>query len=320
MKKIIALASAALLLVGCSANTQDQTTGENGDKLNIIATFYPVYDFTKNIVGEEGDVSLLIGAGTEAHGYEPSAKAIARMHEADVFVYLDENMENWVEDVTPSLEEDGVVVVQASKGIELMPGTEEGEEHEGEDHHEEGEEHEGEHHHDYDPHLWLSPKMSIEVVNSIAEQLVTAFPGRAEEFKANTKAYITKLEALDTDYKNAFKDAKTRTFVTQHAAFGYLAREYQLKQVAITGLSSEGEPSPQRLAELTDFVKEHQVSCIYFEENASGKIAETLAEETGVSLEILNPLESLTQEQIDQGEDYISVMKENLQALEKTIK
>ncbi|MGY3724157.1 zinc transport system substrate-binding protein [Granulicatella balaenopterae] len=336
MKKIIALVSAALLLVGCSANNQSQQTENHNGKLKVMTTFYPVYDFTKNIMGEEGEVSLLIGAGTEPHGYEPSAKDIAHMYESDAFVYLDENMEHWVEDLKPSLEEDGVVVIKGTEGITLMPGSDEDEEgdhhdhegeehheegdhhdHEGEEHHEEGDHHDG-HHHEFDPHVWLSPELSIEVVNNITNQLAAAYPEKAETFKANAKAYIEKLTSLDNEYKEALKDVKTRTFVTQHAAFGYLAREFNLKQIAITGLSAEVEPSPQRLAELSDFVKENQVKYIYFEENASEKIAKTLADETGVELLVLNPLESLTQEQIDSGEDYISVMKANLQALLKT--
>ncbi len=381
MKKIATLMIAILVLVGCAANKQQGQIENNTDTLNVITTFYPVYEFTKNIIGEEGEVSLLMTSGTEPHGYEPSAKDIAHMYESDVFVYLNENMEHWVEKLKASLKQEGVVVIKGTAGMTLMSENDEhdsehhdekendehdsehhdekesdehdsehhdekennehdGEHHDekennehdsehhdekendehGSEHHDEKEndEHDSDHHHEYDPHVWLSPKVSIEVVKTITEQLIEAYPTKAEIFTTNAKAYIEKLTYLDNEYKEALKDATTRTFVTQHAAFGYLAKEYQLNQVAITGLSSEVEPSPQRLAELSDFVKNHHVKYIYFEENASEKIAKTLANEAGVELLVLNPLESITQEQMDSGEDYISIMKANLQALLKT--
>ncbi len=136
-------------------------------------------------------------------------------------------------------------------------------------------------------------------------------------FTENAAAYIEKLSALDETYQAALKDATQRTFVTQHAAFGYLARQYDLVEESISGISPDQEPTPSRLAELKEYVEEKQVKVIYFEENASSKVAETLASETGVELAVLNPLESLTQEQMDNGETYLSVMEDNLAALQK---
>lgn len=132
--------------------------------------------------------------------------------------------------------------------------------------------------------------------------------------------YIKKLEALDQNYTEALKGATNRTFVTQHVSFAYLANRYDLKQVAISGVSPDQEPTPSRLAELKDFVDQNKIEVIYFEENASSKVAETLSKETGVKLEVLNPLESLTNEQIKAGETYISTMEKNLEALKESIK
>lgn len=123
---------------------------------------------------------------------------------------------------------------------------------------------------------------------------------------------------MDADYTTSLKEAKQKSFVTQHAAFGYLALDYGLIQVPIAGLSPEEEPSSGRLAELKEYVKKNKINYIYFEKNANDKIAKTLANEAGIKLEVLNPLESLTKEQMDNGEDYVSVMEDNLKALEKT--
>ena len=300
-----------LVVAGCVTNNSNtSSTQTKQGKLKISTTFYPIYDFTKNIVGDEADVSLVIGAGVEPHDYEPSAKEIAKMSEADALVYDSEYMETWIPTVLKTLSDSKVKPISATKDMVLLPGGEE-EEHD-HDHSEEG------HSHEYDPHVWLSPERAIKMVQNITKQLVEAFPDRKEVFEKNANAYIEKLTALHNDYTNAFKDAKQKNFVTQHTAFRYLALDYNLNQVGITGISPEAEPSASRLAELTKYVKENDIKVIYFEENASEKIAKTLADETGVELAVLNPIESLTKEQMDKGEDYISVMRENLTALKKT--
>ncbi|MFZ4355332.1 metal ABC transporter solute-binding protein, Zn/Mn family, partial [Enterococcus gallinarum] len=140
------------------------------------------------------------------------------------------------------------------------------------------------------------------------EQLVKLYPKKAKTFETNAEKYLTKLTALDKEFQTALKDAKQKSFVTQHAAFGYLALDYGLKQVPIAGLTPEQEPTAGRLAELKKYVTDNQIRYIYFEKNANDKIAKTLADEANVQLEVLNPLESLTQKQMDNGEDYLSVM------------
>lgn len=307
-KKIVAVLGAAFLLGACSQPTS--TPSKKEGKLNIMTTFYPIYDFTRNIVGDEGDVSLLIGAGTEPHEYDPTAKDIAKISQSDALVYDNENMETWVPTVMKSLTDSKVKEIKATKDLVLLPGGEE----EDHDHDHGGEEH----HHEYDPHVWLSPYRAKLLVQKITDQLSEAFPAKASAFKTNAQAYLEKLTELDNDYLKALKDAKQKNFVTQHTAFKYLALDYGLNQVGIAGISPEAEPSPARLAELTKYIKENDIRYIYFEENASEKIAKTLATETGVALEVLNPLESLTKEEMDKGDNYISVMKENLEALLKT--
>lgn len=296
------------ILGACTADSTAQETPDK-EKLSIVATFYPMYDFTKNIVGDAGEVDLLIPAGSEPHDYEPSAKDMAAIHDADVFVYHDENMETWVPQAEKGWAKGAPNVVQGTKGMILLPG---GEEHDHDHEHGEG------HHHELDPHTWVSPHMAIQEVNSITDQLKTLYPDKAQIFETNAEKYLAKLAKLDQTYSDTLKAAKQKSFVTQHAAFGYLALDYGLQQVAIAGLNPDQEPSPSRIAELKDYVAANDIHYIYFEENANDKIAQTLANEAKVKLEVLNPLESLTKEQMDNGEDYISVMEANLKALAKT--
>ncbi|AYW46016.1 metal ABC transporter substrate-binding protein [Tetragenococcus koreensis] len=318
---ITLFAGGALAACGNNADNEANSDSEgNGDKLSIITTFYPIYDFTQNVVGDEGDVELLIPAGTEPHDFEPSAKQIAQIQDADAFVYHDENMETWVPDTVEGWEEGNPNIVKGTEDIELMPGNEEEHDHDHgdeEEDHDHGEE-EHEHSHEYDPHTWLDPKLAVKEVEAIRDQLSQDYPDKEEAFEENAENYIAELEDLDQEYESGFSDAQQKSFVTQHAAFGYLANEYDLNQVPISGLSPDEEPSPERLAELKDYVEDNDIHYIYFEENASDKIAQTLADEVGVELEVLNPLESLTDNQIDNGEDYVSVMQDNLKALEKT--
>lgn len=305
MKKlgIVFLGLVASLLVACSSQK-----ASNG-KLNIVTTFYPVYEFTKQVAGDEANVQLLIGAGTEVHDYEPSAKAVATIQDADTFVYENENMETWVPSLLKTLDTKKVNVVKATGDMLLLPGSEEEEEHD----------HSGEdHHHEYDPHVWLSPQRAITLVENIRDSLSKDYPDKKETFEKNAKAYIEKLQALDKEYTDSLKNAKQKDFVTQHAAFRYLALDYGLTQVSVSGLSPDAEPSAARLAELTEYIKANNIKYIYFEENASQALASTLSKETEVELGVLNPLESLTDQQTKDGEDYISVMQSNLKALEKT--
>lgn len=308
MKKLLKL-GLGISFVALSACANRSATKEK-ESIDILTTFYPVYEFTKQITGEEANVELLIQAGTEVHDFEPSAKDIAKIKEADTFVYENENMETWVPKVLESVNSEKVGVVKATEGMVLLPG--------GDDHDHDHAHGEDGHHHDFDPHVWLSPERSITMVESLRDQLVEQHPEKKEAFETNAAAYIEKLKELDKKYDDTLSQAKQKNFVTQHTAFAYLALDYGLKQISITGVSADEDPTPARLAELTDYVKEYGIKYIYFEENASKSVAETLAKEAGVELEVLNPLESLTDEAVKEGADYISVMEDNLAALEKT--
>lgn len=305
----------SVLLTACGG--QEKKEASSNEKIQVMTTFYPMYEFTKQVVGDKGDVELLIPAGTEPHDFEPSAKDLAKISDSDVFVYNSPELETWTDNLTDTIDTKQTEIIQASKDIKLMEGTEheheEAHDHDTQEHEEHG------HSHELDPHVWLDPALAIKEVETIRDQLSKKYPDDKAAFEKNAASYIDELKKLDEEFQTAFKDAKNKTFVTQHAAFGYLANQYGLTQEAIAGISPDQEPSPSRLSELKHYVDDNQVKVIYFEENASSKVAETLSKETGVKLEVLNPLESLTDKQIKDGEDYLSVMRENLTALKESI-
>lgn len=315
MKKTLAIsASLALLLTACGKG-EESVAKESDTKLSVVTTFYPMYEFSKKVAGDLADVVALIPAGTEPHDWEPSAQDMAKIKDADVFVY-NGIVEGWVDAALTSAPSDKRVVVRASEGLTTLEGAAEEEEEEaGEVAHEAGHAHE----HAEDPHVWLDPGLAQREVATIEVAFEKADPANKDTYKKNADAYIAQLKALDEDYRAGLKDIKTKQFVTQHAAFGYLAHAYGLEQVPIAGLSPEQEPSPGKMAEIVEFAKAHQVKTIFFETLVDPQVAQTVADEIGAKTDVLNPLEGLTDEEKKDGLDYIGIMKKNLEALVKAL-
>ncbi|MEN1969744.1 metal ABC transporter substrate-binding protein [Lentibacillus sp. N15] len=341
VKLIIALLSTCILILAGCGNATSQSKEDNksnnsssdSEKLHIVTTFYPMYEFTKNIVKDQAQVDLLIPATTEPHDWDPSPKDVATIQQADMFVYNSPSMETWVPSVEKSMDNEHSQMVEASQDIDLMEGEEhhhhgehdhDGDDHEdGDDHaHEDEHEHEDAHEHDHgglDPHVWLSPVLAQKEVENITNAIIEQDPENEDVYKKNSQAYIDQLKELDQQYRTVLKDVSKKEVITQHAAFGYLAKEYGLKQVPIAGLSPDQEPSPAKLAELKDFAKQHDVNVIFFEELASPKVAKTLADEVGAKTEILHTLEGLSKEEQEKGLDYITVMEDNLDMLKNAL-
>lgn len=306
------LSAVAFVLVGCGTSGSDESAVSE-DGIRVVTTFYPMYDFAKNVVGDNGEVSVLLDAGQESHGYEPTPQDIAAIADADVFVYNSDEMETWVPSVLESIESSDVIVVEAAEDIALFELEEDAaaeEEHSDE---------EGEDAHSVDPHVWLDPVYAQEEIDAILAGVLEADAANKESYEANAAAFKADLAELDLAYQTAFEAAENRTFVVQHAAFGYIARRYDLTEVAVSEVSSDAEPNPAKLAELQQFMIDNQITTVYYSDSASSKTAETLAEGAGASLEVLSPLEGITDEDQEAGKDYLSVMEENLTALKKVI-
>ncbi|MEG0551587.1 MAG: metal ABC transporter substrate-binding protein [Vagococcus sp.] len=307
--KIMMLVGAMFSLAACAGTKQES---KKEDKLNIVTTFYPMYDFADKIVQDKGNVSMLIDGGVEPHDYEPSPKDMAKIQEADVFIYNSHEMETWVESVLKNIDTSKVKVIEASKGIELLEGSHE--ESEGEDEKEDG------HSHAVDPHVWLDPVLVQKEVETISKGIIAVDEKNKDSYTKNTADFNKKLETLNQNFESNLKEAKNREFVTQHMAFSYLAHRYNLKQVPISGLSPDQEPTPKELKQIEDFVKNKKIEIIYTESSASPKIAKTISDATGANLDVLNPMENLSKKERENGADYISVMEKNLEALKKSIK
>ena len=278
--RIILISLAALTLAaGCGG-------GGNGNDTDIVAAFYPLAFAAERIAGNEATVRNLTPPGVEPHDVELSARDVQRVGDADLVVYLGAGFQPALERAVDSTDAPAVDVLE---GLSLRPGeTADG----------------------LDPHVWLDPVR----FRAVVERIAIVF-GRAKE----GRELDAELELLDEEFREGLRDCKRRELVTSHAAFGYLADRYGLEQVAITGLSPEAEPTPGELHDVVEEVREHGATTVFFETLVSPRLARTVASEVGARTDVLNPLEGLTEAELDRGEDYFSIMRTNLAALQRAL-
>lgn len=286
-----------LFLTGCTKNEVGQT---DESKLQVYTSFYCIYDFVNKIGGDKIQLYNIVPTGTEPHNWEPTAGDMRKLSNADLLFYNGAGMENFVDSVKQSVENDKIKYIELSEGIELIKKNEES--------------------NIYDPHIWLNPinaeKEALKIKNALSE----ADPQNADFYNKNYEDFSKKAKELDKSFSDMVNNNENKTIVVAHEAYGYLCQAYGLKQLAIEGLSADSEPSPAKMAEVSEFIKNNKIKFIFFEELLAGKAADVISEETGAKLLVLNPFEGLSQEDIDNGEDYFSVMYKNLENIDKALK
>ncbi len=296
---------AAVVAIGVFVyNASREDKGANSGKLQVTASFYPMAYLAERIGGEYVSVTNLTPAGSEPHDFEPSARDIAKIQDADVLV-LNGGVEVWGNRVASQLADTNVHIVVAGEGLQTMEATEDGHEEE-EEEHEDG---------STDPHIWLDPVLYKQQAARVAEAFIVKDSENAGVYRANLATLSDELDALDGEYRAGLSSCVAKEFVTSHTAFAYLAVRYNLHQVAISGISPDTEPSPAELAKVADFAREHGVTHIFFETLVSPRLSETIANEVGAQTLVLNPLEGLNKEDLASGKSYLSVMRENLSNL-----
>ena len=303
--KIIIVSLIATLLSGCKGNINKSV--EENDKIKVITTLFPQYDFAKNVGKDKVDVSLLLLPGVEAHSYEPTPKDIINIENADVFIYTGDFMEPWAKKIIDSIKNKELIVVDTSKGISLI-GQEHGDEHEDEDNHG-----------GKDPHIWLDPMNAQKMVDNILEGIIKADEQNKDFYYKNGNIYKDKLNKLDADFIEAFKNTKSDTIVYGgHFAFGYFTKRYGLDHVSpYSGFSPDAEPSPKRIIELIDTINSSGVKTIYYEELIEPKVADIIAKETGAKMLLLHGAHNISKEELKSGITYIQIMEGNLERLKE---
>lgn len=294
-KKIIFYFALGILFAGVLTlivnNIYKPTTQSN--KLQVSTSFYPLYYFSQQITGDKANVINITPAGAEPHDYEPTAQDIAQIENSKLLVLDGTGLEAWGNSIKQNLNPKNTIVLTVGDGIINQKVMEDRQE-------------------VIDPHIWQSPPLDKQIVDKITQALIQIDPINSSYYQTNADALKAKLDNLDKQYKQGLSSCEKKDIITSHAAFGYLATAYGLKQVTVTGISPDSEPSPQQLADIVKFAKANNVKYIFFESLVSPKLADTVATEVGAKTLVLNPIEGLTNDEIAQGNNFFTEMQKNL--------
>lgn len=293
MRQLVLLALPPLLaLSGCAAFTDDSATAADG--IQVAAAFYPLQFVAERVAGDHADVTNLTSPGGEPHDLEPSVKETAEIAGADLVLY----QRGFQPAVDDAVEENATGdVLDVTSVVDLVPFRDHGVESD-----------------EDDPHFWQDPLLLADVGDAVATQLARVDPDNRDAYEDNAADLRSDLEQLDQEYADGLTGCERDTIVVSHDAFGYLQR-YGLTMEAILGLSPDSEPTPADLARLQDLIEEDGITTVFSETLASPETAEALARDTGVRSEVLDPIEGLSDDTAD--EDYLSLMRRNLSALEE---
>lgn len=267
-------------------------------KIRIVASFYSLAEFAKNVGGNYADVINITPAGAEPHDYEPTPQDIAKIYDAKLFIFNGNGVDNWADKIQNDLQSKGIAVVKISDHMDSFKNNSL-----------------DQRENKADPHFWLDPINAEKETDLIADALIQIDPARQEEYDQNRDNFKNQLALLDREYKTGLADCRLHTIVASHNAFNYLARRYNFDVLYILGLTPDQEPSPQTIAQTANLAKEKGIKHIFFETLVSPKLSETIANEIGAKILVLNPIEGLTNKEISAGKNYISVMKDNLNNL-----
>lgn len=337
MKKITALLLALLMLVGVLAGCGKQNDTNKTDKLSIVTTIFPEYDWVKEILGDKADnaeITMLLDNGVDLHSYQPTADDIVKISDCDLFIYVGGESDGWVDDALKNATNKDMKVinllevlgdsVKEEETVEGMQEEEHDHDHEDADEHDDAEEHDHEEEAEYDEHVWLSLKNAETLVGVISKSLQELDPDNKDTYAANSDAYVKKLAALDADYQAAVDAASNKTILFgDRFPFRYLVDDYGLNYyAAFVGCSAETEASFETISFLAKKVDELKLPCVLTIEGAQHKIAETIVQNTAEKNQkvlTMDSVQSTTSKDVKNGTTYLSVMEKNLSVLKEAL-
>lgn len=332
MKKTALVIISALFLFLAACGTNDNGTSESTDSgtLEIYTTLYPIEFLTKQITGDHAHVTSILPAGADAHSYEPTVQTIVNIAESNAFIFIGEQMESYAESIKDTLKEENVLLISLGAYGELFENRvdhghqepdEQHEEHaDTDDAHAEESHTEVEHHHgDLDPHFWLDPIRMIDAGKIITEQLSNEFPEYEQEFQKNFEQLEKELTQLDQQFREQMQTKEDKTILVAHAAYGYWEARYGIEQLSIRGLTSSNQPSQKELENIAHEIQEKNLTYMIMEQNTTDRLAAIIANELNLETIYLHNLSSLTDEDLEQKKDYMTIMNENLEVLDQAL-
>lgn len=303
-KKLALFLASAMALSLCSCATEEKTT----DGLNIITTNFTYYDFVRQISDGSCLPEMLLSGGQDSHSYEPTAQEMIRISEADIFICTGGESDAWVDEMLSSIESD-VIVMKMMDYVEPLCNDH------NHDHEEEAHSHEHSHE-EYDEHIWTSPKNAALIADEIAKAMCLADPENAESYEKGFAAFNDELIELDAELRTAAEKLSKPLIFGDRFPFLYMAKDYGIDyRAAFSGCSSETEPSAARMTELIEAAKEFGVKKIYYIEFSTEKVANTIAEAVGAETSIFYSCHSVYDEDFENGETYVSLMRKNIEAI-----
>ena len=303
MKKLLLLFSVMLLLVlaGCNKDEAIEPNNEATDKLTVYTTVYPLLYFTEKIGGDYVDAQTIYPNGADEHTYEPTQKEMIDIAKADLFFYIGQGLEGFVDKALETLKNEKVDFVATAEHLDLSEEAAHTDDHD----------HDGHNHGDFDPHVWLNPVMSIELAKEITVSLSEKLPEHKAYFESNLATLTEQLEALDNEFSTTLASLPKKQFIVTHAAYSYWER-YGIEQVSISGMDSSSEPSQKKLQEIIELAKETNTKYVFIEQNTSSKLTETVKHEINGESLLLHNLSVLTEDDVKNNEDYFTLMRKNL--------
>lgn len=319
-QRLTCLLLCGMLLACCGCSRAPDT---KDDRLQVVCSLFPYYDFVRAIGGEFVNPTLLIPAGRETHSFEPTPLDVVTVSRSDVFIYNGGESEYWVEEILGSAGEEIGTTLRMMDHIdaleeEIAEGMEGGHGHNHDHDHDHAED---EHHHEitYDEHIWTSPVGAARLCRAICEALCEADSAHAPQYRANLEAYLRELERLDEAFRQVVSEAKRCTLV-----FGdrfpllYFCKTYGLEyRAAFHGCAGDTEPSLATLKYLIDKVSAESIPVVYTIELSSRKVAAAIAETTGADIATLHSCQTVTRQEFDTGATYLSLMWQNVDALKE---
>jgi len=288
---------AVMVMASCQ---QSREAPLHDNKLRVIATIFPVYDFARIIGGEKVKVSMLLPPSTDAHNFEPRPEDIIKISKSDIFLFANFEMEQWAYRIIKTAAENtNMLAVETGSGTILLPSSEAADKENN--------------HSKFDPHIWLDLDNAQKMVDNIATAFINRDSRSSDFYLNNARAYKLKLLEMDKKYQQGLAACRTKVILhAGHWAFAYLANKYNLKYVAAYTVSADSEPSPQKILSLIEQVKTQSIPYIYYEDLVAPRLAQTIAEETGAGLLKLHNGHNISKEDIKRGISFLTMMDANL--------
>jgi len=325
---LFALILALSFFTGCGQTVQNNVNNnvnnvpDDEDKLSVVSTIFPGYDFTREIAGETVSLSMLLPPGSESHSFEPTPQDIIKIQNCDVFIYIGGESDAWVEGILDSIDTSGMTILSMMDLVDVVEekikeGMEDDEHGHDDEHDEEHETEQAE----YDEHVWTSPINAIRITKAITDTLCALDGKNAGIYQANRVAYTDKLERLDSSFREVVQSAGRDTLIFgDRFPFRYFVDEYGLDYfAAFPGCSTETEASAKTVAFLIDKVSAENIPVVFHIEFSNEKMADTICESTGAKKLLLHSCHNVTKSNFENGASYLELMAQNLENLREAL-